>query len=113
MMPLARYTLTVLILASAGVSDVDAVSPPIPMRYDTMLAANGFVSPVVTLTIGGARAAFLIDTGASVHTFTRWFVDAAGLRAEATDRTAIGSTGSESRVELVSMVAGTLDDGRR
>lgn len=67
----------------------------------------------MALTVGGAQALFLVDTGASVHTFARWFVDASELRPETTDRTTIGSTGHESRVELVSNIASTLENGRR
>lgn len=88
-----------------------AVTAEIPLQYDAALLRDGFPSPIVTLTIAGQRASFLVDTGAGVHTFARWFVEAARLPTQPTSRTIVGSTGHENRVDVVADVSGTLSDG--
>lgn len=90
-----------------------AVTLALTLRYDAALTAAGFPSPVVDVVVGNQRAVFLIDTGASVHTFARWFVDAAKLKPQPTDRTVTGSTGTETRLDVVTNVSATLAAGRR
>src|SRR5581483_11273598 len=103
------FTLVGLIAAPVAT----AATHGIAVRYDAALVSAGFPSPVVVMTVGSERAVFLIDTGAGVHTFARWFVTASRLRAEQSDGTTVGSTGQETRVDVVSNVATRLDDGRR
>jgi hypothetical protein len=111
-MPATRFLAALVVLGMVCTSDADAAGAAIPLRYDAELTAVGFPSPLVSLTVGGQTATFLIDTGAGVHAFARWFVEASGLRPEPTNGTTTGSTGIENQVDLVSMVASTLDSGR-
>ena len=90
-----------------------AATAPIALHYDATLAAAGFPSPLLSITIGGQRGVFLIDTGAGVHVIAKWFVEAAGLTATPTDMTVTGSTGTETRVDIVPEVSATIDGGRK
>ena len=85
-----------------------AATAPIALHYDPALAADGFLSPLLTVAIGTQHAVFLIDTGASVHTVAKWFVEAAGLAVAPTASTVTGSTGSETRVEVVAELKATI-----
>jgi len=75
---------------------------PIDLQYDARLAAMGFPSPLVRATVRGETAAFIVDTGASVHTIASWLVDAAKMPAAASRATTTGSTGVETTVRTVS-----------
>ena len=72
----------------------------ISLRYDPKLEALGFHSPILEASVAGQDAFFLIDTGASVHTFARWFAEAAGLDLQTTDSTVSGSTNKTSQIEV-------------
>jgi hypothetical protein len=74
----------------------------ISLRFDPKLEAIGFHSPIVEGSIAGQSALFLIDTGASVHTFAKWFAEAARLDVQSSDSMVSGSTNKTSRVEVVS-----------
>src|SRR3954469_13300256 len=85
---------------------------PIALRYDPTLAAAGFPSPLLRVTIGGRRVWFIIDTGAGVHTIASWLVNAAGLTTRQSKAVVTGSTGAEQPVRSIAPVRGRLDDGR-
>lgn len=89
-----------------------AATLTIALRYDTALSAAGFPSPVLDVVVNGRRAVLLVDTGASVHTLAKWFVDAAKLTPQPTDHTVTGSTGAVTRVDVVANVEARLVDGR-
>src|SRR4051812_35577150 len=50
-------------------------TPKINLLYEPRLEALGFHSPIIRASIAGQDAYFLVDTGASVHTFARWFAE--------------------------------------
>src|SRR4051812_12244983 len=86
---------------------------PIALRYDPTLAAAGFPSPLLRVTIGGRRVWFIIDTGAGVHTIAAWLVNAAGLTTRQSKAVVPGSTGAKQPVRSIEPVRGRLDDGAR
>jgi predicted aspartyl protease len=73
----------------------------IELEYDRRLSSIGFPNPLLKATVHGQTAWFIIDTGASVHTFASWLVSASGLRTFDTNSTVTGSTGVESRVTVI------------
>src|SRR3954451_90301 len=85
---------------------------PIALRYDRTLAAAGFPSPLLRVTIGGRRVWFIIDTGAGVHTIAAWLVNAAGLTTRQSKAVVTGSTGAEQPVRSIEPVRGRVGDGR-
>src|SRR4051812_22134409 len=91
---------------------IDRRRTPIALRYDATLAAAGFPSPLLRVTIGGRRVWFIIDTGAGVHTIASWLVNAAGLTTRQSKAVVTGSTGAEQPVRSIEPVRGRLDDGR-
>ena len=93
------------------VAATDRAGRTIALQYDTTLAAAGFPSPLLRVTIGGRRVWFIIDTGAGVHTIASWLVDAAGLATRESTAAVTGSTGAEQRVRSIAPVRGRLDEG--
>ena len=80
----------------------------IALRYDSRLLAIGLTSPFVRLTIANQEVLFMVDTGASVHTFASWLVRAAALPTQGTTATAQGSTGYKSSLRVISAVMATF-----
>jgi Aspartyl protease len=83
----------------------------IPLHYESELARQGFPSPLVHLRIGEQEATFIIDTGASVNTFAAWFTEAAGLSVRDSTATAMGSTGTSSKLRTASAFSALLENG--
>ncbi len=73
----------------------------IELEYDPKLSSMGFPNPLLKATVHDQTAWFIIDTGASVHTFASWLVSASGLKTFDTNSTVRGSTGVESRITVV------------
>ena len=115
-MPLIRALAVTAAVLTAGIvpggtSGADADVRSIPLHYDAALAGKGFPSPIARLSIDGRDAWFLIDTGAGVHTFAAWFVEAAGIPVHDSKAILRGSTGADTRVRVVNAVSASLDDG--
>ncbi len=106
-----QLALTIALLAASGNGEVTGAPRIVSIHYDQSLVAVGFPSPVLRVTIGHRSALFLIDTGAGVHTFASWFVDAAGLRAQEVNGSTTDSTGRVVPIRVVRAIKGDLDDG--
>ncbi len=75
--------------------------PGYRLGYQQDLVRNGFSSPVLEAALGGKPARLLVDTGAGVHTLTRWFANAASLHPTPVSSTARDSVGREVRLQRV------------
>jgi hypothetical protein len=89
-----RALAAALCLAAALTSTPRAADRLVALQYSTDLAAAGFPNPILRATVNGQSVAFLIDTGASVHTIAKWFATAAHLRSQPSTATLKGSTGA-------------------
>lgn len=85
-----------------------------PLQYPDALAKADFPSPAVRLTLGGRAAWFLLDTGAGLHALASWFVEAAGLEANAglaTEIRGLDATGKQMRLRELPELSANLDGG--
>jgi predicted aspartyl protease len=99
-------------LAPARPKHIHGDQQTIELQYDEELSRLGFPNPFLKATVGGQTVRFIVDTGASVHTFASWLVKAAGLKTIETNSTVTGSTGIESKVSIVRNTALRLDKQR-
>lgn len=84
------------------------------LRYEAELQRIGFPSPTLAITVNGKPARFLIDSGAGVHTFAKWFVSAAGLATQHHGGAkAVDAGGHPVDISLVRDVTLTLGDGSK
>jgi hypothetical protein len=68
----------------------------IPLQYQPLLAAYGFTSPVVEVSVNGEIGLFLIDSGASIHVVSEWFSQKAKLQTGKSGSVG-GSSGGHAR----------------
>lgn len=86
----------------------------IALNYERELQNIGFPSPTLIVTIGGKKARFLIDSGAGVHTFAKWFVDASGLPTQHPGGAKVVDAGGHPvEISVVRGVGLALADGTR
>jgi len=89
-------------------------SRSLPIFYDNALAGQGFPNPLVKARIAGHEAIFIVDTGASVNVLADWYVEVAGILANARfDSTAQGSGGKATAERLAHRLQGHWSDGQR
>lgn len=88
-------------VASSQASHTVRYPENIPLEYDRKLSNMGFPNPLLKATVRGQTAWFIIDTGASQHTFASWLVGASGLKSFDSNSTVRGSTGVESKIRVV------------
>jgi Aspartyl protease len=112
--PTARFTSVAWLLSLAVFSGSCAEPTPIrviDLKYDSALAAAGFPSPVIRVSVQGHAAWLLVDTGAGVHTLAQWFVAAAGIASREAKGTAQGTTGNKVSLRRTDRIALQLQDG--
>jgi Aspartyl protease len=85
----------------------------LPIFYDHALAGQGFPNALVKARIAGHEAIFIVDSGASVNVLADWYVEVAGIPANATDSTAQGSGGKATAERLAHRLQGHWSDGQR
>lgn len=90
-----------LILVLCSISIVSAARD-IPFRYDNTLAAQGFSSPIASISINGEQGLFLIDSGASVNVISKWFAEKAKIKifGQSVVAGTSGGTGKSSMSEV-------------
>lgn len=106
-----RALLAASLVAAALTSAPQAAERVLTLQYSADLAAIGFPNPILRATVNGQSIAFLIDTGASVHTVAKWFVTAAHLRSTAAGSTLRGSTGAIAQARDAAPFQVTTRDG--
>jgi Aspartyl protease len=108
-----RATLVfVCTITGPGVAPRSKAADMLPLQYQRTMIALGFPSPLLRATVRGQPVWFIVDTGASVNTLASWLVSAAHLEPRQTTATAIGSTGVEKPIRVVSNQIIQLDGGR-
>src|SRR5882724_13302420 len=93
--PTAWLTSVAWLLSLAVFSGARAEPAPlrvIDLKYDSALAAAGFPSPVISVSVQGHAAWLLVDTGAGVYTLAQWFAAAVGIASHEAKGTAQGTT---------------------
>ncbi len=104
------FCLSLTFLAAFSQASYAAGYPEnIPLEYDQKLSSMGFPNPLLKATVHGQTAWFIVDTGASVHTFASWLVSASRLKTFDTNSTVTGSTGVESKITVVRDLTLQLD----
>jgi Aspartyl protease len=98
---LAAFSILLCAQLASSQSADDRDLRPVELQYDEGLSKLGFPNPLLRASAEGQTAWFIVDTGAGVHTFAKWFVKAAGLKALYTQATVTGSLGAESKVSVV------------
>lgn len=99
-------------LASSAFAQDDQ-STVIALRYDSELQRIGFPSPTLDVTVNGKSARFLVDSGAGVHTFAKWFVAAAGIATQGHGGAKVVDAGGHPvDISLVRHVTLAIGDGR-